>query len=168
MSGHYRTKETRIRLALLAGFAAASPFALPSSVFAQPIDTSYSDNLPSGSFIISRPVPMRSAEVPPTIPAPPASVVLGGKDDTLRAVSIGLTPLTDAEQSSVTGNVGQGFSGNPAMGGPTVDGNGDRQSFQMGDMLKQRSDGATGTIRQALGSIPSAMSALRNALGAER
>lgn len=168
MSDDYRAKEICVRPLLIAGLASVASLALPVLAFAQPVDQNHSDNLPSGSFIVSRPVLVRSAETPPTNPAPPHFVVLGGRDETLRAVSIGLKPLTDAEQSSVTGNVGQNLSDALAMGSSAVDGEGQRPSFQMGDMVQQRGDGAGGAVRQALGSIPSAMSALRHALGTGR
>lgn len=124
-----------------------------------------SDNLPSGSFIVSRPITNSPAEGP-RFPERPDYVVLGGQKEVLAALGGGLQPISDAEQAAVfagavpqrglvAGALDQGLDVLSAPRGVTNSA-----------LAQEQSGGVSGIVRGAIGVLPSALGAVRDALGA--
>lgn len=125
------------------------------------------DNLPSGSFIVSRPITNSAAEGP-RVPESPDYVVLGGKDEVLAALDNGIQPLSDAEQATIFADTvpEQGLiAGKMDLG---LDRLTDTRAATNGALAQEQSGGVGGIVRGAVGIIPSAMGALRGALGADK
>lgn len=156
----------RIMLAMAAMAAGLlPPPALANSGGANGGESPFSDNLPSGSFITSRPVSPRAAEVPPMVPEPPNHVVMGGKEETLLAVEMGLKPLSDDEQSAVAAETAADAGLMPQMLDQAFNSATETRNMQAGALVQEHLGSATNTIRQAMGVLPSAIGALRNVLG---
>lgn len=123
-----------------------------------------SDNLPSGSFITLRQVPTRAAELPAP-PAPPNYVVMGGRDEVVSAVDLGLTPLTDSEQSAVlarTTPMYQQFSQATTQG---LDVMADRHGMDSRSIAQEQAGSAGGIVRDNMGALSSALGVMRDVLG---
>lgn len=120
--------------------------------------------LPGGSFIVLRPVPTRSAETPEP-PAPPHYVVLGGKDEVLAAVELGLKPMSDSEQSAVLAQTTPVFRQIPDATHRALDLMSGSSGVNSTSIMQEHSTGVGSTVRDAMGALPSALGAMRDALG---
>ncbi|MGD9471041.1 MAG: hypothetical protein AB7G24_03005 [Novosphingobium sp.] len=147
--------HARLCLALLAACGGVS-----SAIAEEP-----GDNLPSGSFIVSRPITNSPAEGP-HFPEQPDYVVMGGQKEVLAALGGGLQPISDAEQATV-------FAGAVPQGGlvaGALDQGLDVLSAPRGvtnaALAQEQSGGVSGIVRGAIGVLPSALGAVRDALGA--
>lgn len=121
-------------------------------------------DVPPGGFTILRPVPTRAAELPAP-PAPPHYIVLGGKDEVLAGVALGLTPMTDSEQSAVLAETTPAFRQIPEANHRALDLMTGSGGVNSASIIQEHASGAGGTVRDAMGALPSALGAMRDALG---
>lgn len=117
-----------------------------------------------GELIISRDVEYRAIGSP-NVPGAISTVDVGPDELIVSSISIGLTPITDGEAAQIAsgpqlggGIVNESLSTGLAVLGDTHAGG----SFSPGESA---GSSVGGTINEALGAIPSAMSALNGALG---
>lgn len=137
--------------------------AIASSASAQNLG----DNLPSGSFIMSRPITNSTAEGSRVAEAPDY-VVLGGKDEVLAALGDEIMPLSDSEQATIFADTvpEQGLiAGKMDLG---LDRLTDSRAPSNAALAQEQSGGVGGIVRGAVGIIPSAMGTLRGVLGTDK
>ncbi len=121
--------------------------------------------LPPGAFVVLRPVPSQPAEAV-GVPAPPAYVVLGGKDEVLAAVTNGLNPISDHEQATIMADVAPAEANVGGLLGDRLGGLGNTSGAGSASIVQEHASGAGGAVRDAVGVIPSALGAVSAALGA--
>lgn len=134
-----------------------------SGALAQEVKT---ESLP-GELIISRDVEYRAIGSP-NVPGAISTIDAGPDELIVSSISIGLTPITDGEAAQITsgpqwggGVVNESLATGLAVLGGTHTGS----SFSPGESA---GSSVGGTINEALGAIPSAMSALNGALGGDQ
>ncbi|MBA3054441.1 MAG: hypothetical protein FP826_05805 [Sphingomonadales bacterium] len=137
-----------------------------SPLAAQPVGGQGGDaaELPSGALIVLRPVPSRPAE-DVGVPAPPAYVVLGGRDEVLSAVTSGLSPISDHEQASIMADAAPARVNHGGLPGDRFGGLGNSSGAGSASMVQEHASGAGGAVRDAVGVIPSALGVVSAALG---
>lgn len=150
----YRTVATLV--------LAVASLALPEAAQAQPDPSGLT--LPSGSFIVLRDVPTRSAEIPAPAAAPDY-VVMGGRAELEQALTLGLKPISDSEQASILADTSPTIQEFGAKLGQGVDLMADGGGAHSISLMQEHSGGAGDTVRQALGALPTALGTMRDALG---
>lgn len=123
------------------------------------------DNLPSGSFIVSRPITNSAAEGP-RLPERPDYVVLGGERDVRAALDVGLQPISDEEQAAVLSGALPAIGVENSAMDHGVETLSDQRSISHDSLAQHQSGGVSGALRGAIGVLPSALGAMRSALGA--
>ncbi|MGE4303127.1 MAG: hypothetical protein AB7E24_03725 [Novosphingobium sp.] len=145
-------------------FLVSSGFSSPLA--AQPVGGQGGDaaELPSGALIVLRPVPTRAAE-DAGVPAPPAYVVLGGRDEVLAAVTGGLSPISDHEQAAIMADTAPSRANLGGLPSDRFGGLGNASGAGSASIVQEHASGAGGAVRDAVGVIPSALGAVSAALG---
>lgn len=144
-----------------AGLAATATVALASPA-TQPED--YGQDVP-GTIVYSRDVPYRSA-IDAGFPGKPERIDTSPDDLVIDSITLGLRPLSDSEAAFVSAPLGESSA---ELGGridahlsaavsPLGESSFSPERFSSGS-------GLGGAIGRSLGAIPTAMGALRNALG---
>lgn len=125
---------------------------------------------PPGAFIFQRNVETRAAEEP-GVPAKPDYVVLGGKDIVLG--SLGLQPMTDAEQAQVTADLAPQRNIISDTVSSSLDVLTSDRASTRSSLASEQGGGyvggaISGAITGAMSAVPAAMGALRSAMGSDR
>lgn len=145
-----------------AGICPALALVLATGVSAQEVKT---EPLP-GEIILSRQVEYRAIGSP-NVPGAISTVDVGPDELILSSIGAGLSPITDGEAAEIASGPQTGGIINQtlATGLAAID-----DTHSAGSFSPSESAGSSisGTINQALGAIPSAMSALQGALGGDQ
>lgn len=143
---------------LVAIAAAIACLGLASPVLAGPGD----QDVPAGSFVYMRKADPRPAEGP-GVAGKPSYVVLGGKAEILGA--LGLTPMSDAEQASVSADAESRPNRLTDMLNRSIASLGSSESTGQASLAGQSGTIIGGTVGRAMGSMQSALGTMRVALG---